>query len=79
MGQITITGLDERVIASLTERAAAAGRTVEDEARAVLLRDAQEVQRRALVEMLEQFRAEVKLPPDWPGSLALLHEGRDEP
>ena len=77
MGQITITGLDERVIATLTAQADAAGRSLEDQVRALLEREAQQDDRLEALAALQRLGERIgPLPADWPGAAALIREDR---
>jgi plasmid stability protein len=80
MGQILIRNLDDRVIAALKRRAAAAGRSMEAEARAVLTRDtgATTPDRRTVIARMQAEFDRLRVPGSaMPDSLELLRESRD--
>lgn len=76
MGQVLIRGLDDTVLQSLKERAAAHGHSLEAELRQVLTEAARK-SRPVLVQELAEMRA---LTPAGPRVLAedFVREGRDE-
>jgi antitoxin FitA len=75
MGQITIRNLDDAVIDVLRKRAAAAGRSMEEEARQALARAAG-VDRAALIEEMRQLRESIG-PIGGPPSEVIIREMRD--
>ncbi len=81
MTQITIRKLDQAVIDRLKKRAAAAGRSMEEEARQILsevvLKDQLERQRAWLKEM-QKVRRELFGDRIFPDSSGLFREMRDE-
>ncbi len=78
MGEVTIRDLDDQVIASFAARAAEAGRSLEAEMRAALEQAAGRRDRAALIEEVNRIAARIgPMPPDWPGSTALIREDRD--
>lgn len=78
MGQITIRKLDDAVIQALKQRAAAAGHSMEEEARQTLMRSATPgVDRLALVKRMEAFAAKLDAKTG-PSIADLIREMRDE-
>lgn len=81
MGQIIIRNLDDRIIEALKRRAAAAGRSMEAEAREVLstlVDDRTERRLAAIAAMQAQFERSRIPGTRMPDSLELLREGRDQ-
>ena len=76
MGQVLIRGIEDSVLQSLKERAAARGRSLEAELRQIVT-DAARQPRAALLRELAEIRA---MTPNVPGPLSedLVREGRDE-
>jgi len=81
MGQILIRNLDDDLIATLKRRAAAAGRSMEAEARDALARGAEltGAEKVALARAMQAETESLKVPgveqtPGW----MLIREGRDE-
>jgi len=76
MAQLTIRNIDEAVLQALKRRAAAAGRSMEEEARRCLA-VATGVDREGARARLAKARAELKSRSDRPAE-ALVREARDE-
>lgn len=76
VGHMTIDGLDEAVIARLQSRADQNGRSVEDEARAIIT-DAVQSDRQRFIDAADRMRAKLAAAGYWGDSTADLRADRD--
>ena len=76
MGNITIRNIDDSLLQALEERASAAGRSLEDEARQIL-RQAAKPEDAGVWERMRTFRSSLR-NRSFPDSAEVLREIRDE-
>jgi plasmid stability protein len=81
MGVITVRGLDDAVVARLKARAKAAGRSMEEEVRRILAREAgpPKLTVQAAVEHFARLRKELFCDRVLPDSVPLIREMREVP
>jgi plasmid stability protein len=76
MGELRLTGLDEQALAKLSKRATENGRTIEAEARTILLERLESASRPRWQHLLDEARQQTR-GAIHSSSLDLIREGRD--